>query len=139
MISHLHRVGCCAVMAAALSGCGLFSESDNYPPSVPVPVPPAPQASQRITDTRFLGQLETAPINANVPYWGADGSQGEVRLILGPSYESARGVVCRTGHAALGPNVGGPVGVPAFCHGNQGWYQIRDVVVGLGRDAAAPG
>jgi hypothetical protein len=109
-------------LALALAGCA--------GPAVIGPLPgwslPAPTDATPV-DPAQAQTLENAGAGASFRYPLARGGDGY--LVLGPLYQSGRGVPCRLGR--LGPSgiVSTTLNTYPFCRFGNQWYAMRPVVV----------
>lgn len=90
------------------------------------PLPPA--ATDGAPVDPAVGQtLETAGAGATIRYRLAGG--GEAYFVLGPLYQSGRGVPCRIGQLSPAEVAGVSVSTYPFCRFGDQWYAMRAVVV----------
>ncbi len=108
-----------APVAAAnllLAGCTV-AQSPASGVAHPAIVPPGFTA---VIGDGAANVLDTAPAGATIRLHDVP------VLTLGPQYNSARGLLCRTGW----PIAHGEAEVYAFCRAADGWYAVSPVVIG---------
>ena len=92
-------------------------------PSLGMPEAAAPSGLEKGVG----GKLEKGEAGTSIKYRVEGGA--ELELVLGPKYESARGLVCRTGHVnGAAVSAGSPTSY-AFCRIAGKWHAMRAVVI----------
>ena len=107
-----------------LSACGEHDLGGIPLPSLGMPEAAAPSGLEK----GLAGRLEKGDAGTVVKYHHPEGGGPEVELVLGPKYESARGLECRTGHVGGAAAAGSPTSY-AFCRIDGKWHAMRPVVI----------
>jgi hypothetical protein len=110
-------------VAFALGGCAGPAVIGALPsgPSAPVATDAAP------VDSSLARTLETATAGTTFGYRLVDGGEGS--FVLGPLYQSGRGVPCRVGRLSPAEIAGVSLNTYPFCRFGDQWYAMRPVVV----------
>lgn len=118
-----------AVLAVALSGCSMVmapaTPVNGLAPELalgPTSLQPGREVPASVAQT-----LNAAPPGGSLPYQLADGRPAS--FVLGPVFQSGRGVPCRVGR--LNPREvrsGDPTEYP-FCRQGDQWFEMTPVVV----------
>jgi hypothetical protein len=112
------------LLAVACGGCGT-------PAVIGPPEPGAPPSET--TDSTAVGPdvariLELGTAGQSLRYRLVNG--GEANFVLGPIYQSSRGLLCRIGRVSPDEaGYAGPTSYP-FCRIDNRWYAMKPVVVG---------
>jgi hypothetical protein len=110
-------------LAAALGGCAAPAVIGGLPGAA---LPPAPIDGAPVDPA--LGQtLSTAGAGATFRYRLAGGDEGY--FVLGPLYESGRGVPCRLGRLSPAEIASASLNSYPFCRFGDQWYAMRPVVI----------
>lgn len=110
-------------LAAALGGCAGPAVIGGLPGA---PLPPAPVDGEPVDSA--LGQtLSTAGVGATLRYRLAGG--GEAYFVLGPLYQSGRGVPCRLGRLSPAEIASSSLNSYPFCRFGDQWYAMLPVVI----------
>ena len=111
------------MLVLVVGGCAAPAYVGTLPTgsSAPVATDGAP------VDSGLAPTLEHAAAGATITYRPVQG--GEERLVLGPLYQSARGVPCRLGRLSLAEVGGVTLNSYPFCRFGNEWYAMRPVVV----------
>jgi hypothetical protein len=110
-------------LAAALGGCAGPAVIGGLPAP---PLPPAATDGSPVDPA--LGQtLSTAGAGATFRYQVAGGGEGY--FVLGPLYQSGRGVPCRIGRLSSAEIAGVTLNSYPFCRFGDQWYAMRPVVI----------
>jgi hypothetical protein len=110
-------------LGLALAGCAGPAVLGTV--STGVPAPATTDASP--VDSAGAQNLETAPDGSRINYRPAGGFGDS--LVIGPLYQSGRGVPCRLGRAGP-PATGYPVPTSyPFCRIGGQWYAMKPVVI----------
>jgi len=113
------------VTAGLLSACGEHDLGGIPLPSLGMPEAAAPSGLEK----GLAGRLEKGDAGTVVKYHHPEGGGPEVELVLGPKYESARGLECRTGHVGGAAAAAGSPTSYAFCRIDGKWHAMRPVVI----------
>jgi hypothetical protein len=107
-----------------LWGCGGDHDLGGIPlPSFGMPEAAAPSGLEK----GMAGRLEKGEAGIVIKYHAEGGP--ELDLVLGPKYESARGLTCRTGHVNGASVSTGLATSYAFCRIDGKWHAMRAVVI----------
>ena len=111
------------LLVLVVGGCAAPAYVGTLPTGSSAPV----TTDSSLIDSGLAQTLQNAAAGETLRYRLVEGS--EEMLVLGPLYQSARGVPCRLGR--LGPaEVGGAtVNSYPFCRFGNDWYAMRPVVV----------
>ncbi len=115
------------LLAVALAGCAArFEPGPSASGGQPEPAAATPADSTPV-DAGASRILEAGSAGQRLRYRLADGR--EAWLVLGPIYQSSRGLPCRIGRMSTADTGNaGPASYP-FCRWGDRWYEMKPVVV----------